>query len=194
MSDRNDVIKRIDPLNVEELLRGWLIHAHKGRQRHTLAARHFDKWNYWIGGLAAAVSAIVGTTVFIALEKQADNASDNTYFHAAIVALSLLSAILTNLTAFLKLSEKTERHRSAGVQYKIVIRELERILSAPAAVLAALSPSDPSVTIVQKQKDDLEQAALVVSERIYEAVEDDWKTRGFEFVKRAAELYETPGG
>ena len=36
--------KLFEPANREELLRGWLLHAHKGRGRHDFAARRNDTY------------------------------------------------------------------------------------------------------------------------------------------------------
>jgi hypothetical protein len=93
---------------------------------------------------------------------------------------------LTSLTTFLGLPERTEKHRSAGVRYKIIIRKLECILSAP---FDKMSNKDPLVAGVKKQLDDLEESAPVVPERLYNWVEDEWKARSAEFKGKADELY-----
>jgi len=58
-----------EPDEPNELLRGWLLHAHEGRDRHDLAARHFDQRRYLLGGTAAFISGIVGTSTFTALQS-----------------------------------------------------------------------------------------------------------------------------
>jgi hypothetical protein len=174
------------PRGTEELLKGWLLHAHKGRRRHDLAARRCDQYRIWLGGLAAAFSAIVGTSVFAIFEK---GTSDFT-IKVVVVIISLLSAILTSLSTFLNLSERAEKHRSAGVRYKEVIRELERILSAS---VDGLTNSDVSLTRIQKQLDELEERAPVVAERIYDRVENEWRKGGITFVEKAGDLYHPKG-
>jgi hypothetical protein len=175
------------PDGTEELLKGWLLHAHKGRQRHDLAARRCDQYRIWLGGLAAALSAIVGTSVFASFGKET---SDITMHKVVVVIISLLSAILTSLSTFLNLSERAEKHRSAGVQYKEVIRELERILSAS---VDGLTNSDVSLTRIQEQLDELEERAPVVAERIYDRVENEWQKVGITLVKKAGDLYHPKG-
>src|SRR6202035_696654 len=115
-------------------------HAHKGRQRHDRAARRCARRMLWIGGSSAVLSALVGTSVFVALEKQTSHAS----IAVGIGLLSILSAILASLSTFLNLSERAEKHRTAGVSYKEVVRELERILSA--SVDGLTTNSDVSLT------------------------------------------------
>jgi hypothetical protein len=176
-----DTQKMFEPDNVEQLLRGWLLHAHKGRHRHDRAARRCDRERLWVGGIAAALSGVVGTSVFAALGTDTSvNAK------LAVAMISIVSAILTGLNGFLNLSERTERHRAAGVRYKTVIRELERLLSATDDLV---SKTDPPILDVQKRLDDLEETAPVVPERIFDQVEDEWKRRGAEFVGKAADLY-----
>jgi hypothetical protein len=185
MSAGREPRRIFEPDNVEELLRGWLLHAHKGRRRHDLSARRCTTLRLWIGGIAASVSAIVGTSVFVALEKETSKTS-NIPFAVMIASLAILSAVLTSLTTFLNLSERAEKHRSAGVEYKKVIREVERILSVPVGNLAN---SDPSVVALEKRLDDIEDGAPVVPERIYDRVEAEWDKRGVEMVPKADDLY-----
>jgi hypothetical protein len=181
-SRESDVKRIFEPDDTEQLLRGWLLHAHKGRERHDLAARRCDSLRLWVGGSAAALSAVVSTSVFAALEA----ADISIILRIMVAAIAVLAAILTSLTTFLNLSERAEKHRSAGVRYKIAIRELERILSAP---VDRLANTDPLLTGIEKQLDDLEESAPVVPERLYDRVEEEWKTRKAEFVGKAADLY-----
>jgi len=146
-----------EPENVDQLLQGWLLHVHKGRDRHDLAARRCDRIRWWLGGSAAVLSAIVGTTIFAAVEKHLDNSSLT--LKVLIISVGILAAILTGLSTFLNLAERTEKHRSAGVQYKKMVWELERILSQSAA---QMTRDDPALTKIQQQLDDLEERAPVV--------------------------------
>jgi hypothetical protein len=172
-----------EPDDTGQLLRGWLLHAHKGRDRHDLAARKCNTYRLWVGGFAAALSAAVGTSVFAALEK----ADIGSIWKFIVGAAAILAAILTSLTTFLGYSERAEKHRSAGVRYKIAIRELERVVSAPHG---SLLNTDPVVVGIEKQLDDLEESAPVVPERLYDQVEDRWKQKGTEFVGKASDLYQ----
>lgn len=182
MSAERKPRKIFEPENVEELLRGWLIHAHKGRRRHDLSARRYTTIRLWIGGLAASVSAVLGTSVLVALEKETSNIT----FKVTIALLGIISAVLTSLNAFLNLSERAEKHRSAGVGYKKVIREVERILSVP---VGSLANSDDSVLAIEKRLDDLEDSAPVVPERIYDRVDAQWEQREVKLVPKADDLY-----
>ena len=101
------------------------------------------------------------------------------------------AAILTGLNTFLNLSEKAEKQRSAGVRYKEVIRELERILSEGAS---AQAQSDSLTERIQKRLDELEESAPIVPQGIYSRVEDEWKTRGVKLTGNAADLYKTESG
>ena len=185
----SEVQKIFKPGNIGELLLGWLIHAHKSRQRHDLAARRCDRIRLWVGGPAAVFSAIVGTSVFAALEKNASGAARSmSRFTIVIAAIGIAAAILTGLNTFLNLSERAEKHRSAGVRYKEVIRELERIASGGAD---SSTHADPLTTGLQKRLDELEESAPIVPERIYDRVEKEWKKRGMKFVTTANELYQS---
>jgi hypothetical protein len=90
------------------------------------------------------------------------------------------------LSSFLNLAERTEKHRSAAVHYKKMIRELERILGQPVSDLRA---DHPEITRIQQQLDELEESAPVVPEKLYRRVEQDWKAHGINVVEKAADLY-----
>ena len=178
--------KIAEPLNVEELLRFWLIHSHKGRDRHDRAARRCDRIRLWLGGCATVFSAVVGTSVFAALSKT----PSNIWVQVSVASVAILSAILTGLGSYLNLSERAEKHRFAGVRYKEAIRELERIMSVP---VSSLSNADPSVTALRDRFDQLEESAPVVSERIYDQVDKDWNELSVVFVEKAEDLYTKSG-
>jgi hypothetical protein len=173
-----------EPVDIPHLLQGWLVHAHKGRQRHDWAARRCDTHRRRIGGSAAVFSAIVGTSVFAVLEK----AELDIMLKIGVAAIAIVAAILTNLITFLNLAEQAEKHRSAGVRYKIMIRELEYILCAPDN-----KPTNADAPGVKKQLDNLEETAPVVPEWLYAKVEEEWKKKGVHFVDKAICLYPYPG-
>ncbi|MGA2020151.1 MAG: SLATT domain-containing protein [Candidatus Sulfotelmatobacter sp.] len=175
--------KVFEPLEIPELLRGWLLHLHKGRDRHDLAARRYDRIKTWMGALATGFSAIVGTTVFATLDKGIESPPFG--IKVAVALVSILAAILTGVNSFLNLSERTEKHRAAGVQYKALIWEVELIRAQP---LAGLAGADSPLVRISKQLQELEQSAPVVPERIYDRVEHNWKEKGVEFVPHADDL------
>lgn len=155
--------KLFEPSNREELLRGWMLHAHKGRDRHDLAARQNDTYRYWLGVPAIILSAIVGTTVFASLETQVD-----TSLKIALGLISITSAVLASLQTFYNFASLAESHRVAGVQYKTIIRELEQVLTRP---LEQLPDKADFFNDLRKRLDNLELKASVVPEGIYRAVE-----------------------
>jgi hypothetical protein len=176
-----EVRKIFDPRDPEELLRAWLLHLHKGRDRHDLAARHYDRIRTWLGGSATLFAATAGTSIFAALQKE----TSSLYLKVAVIAVSLLSAILTGLNSFLNLAERTEKHRATGVQYKALIWRLEQLRLKPAAELIG-----PEAPLEQARQDlqKLEMSAPVVPERLYEKVEHTWRRRCIKFEDHADKL------
>jgi hypothetical protein len=159
--------KIFEPANREELLRGWLLHAHKGRDRHDLAARRNDTYRYWLGVPNFILSAVVGTSVFASLNTQVD-----TSLKIVLGLVSIISAILASLQTFYNFAGLAESHRVAGVKYKAIIRELEQILTQP---LKQLPEKADYLNDLRKRLDDLELEAPVVPEGIYRRVEDRYE-------------------
>jgi hypothetical protein len=160
-----------EPDNPNELLRGWLLHAHKGRDRHDLAARRSDHQRYLIGIPATITAAIVGTSTFAALQKNVDPT-----FQIVIGGLAIIAAILSSLQAFLDLGARAERHRIAGAKYKAVIRHMEQM---GIGTLAGLALDAPVVTELRKNLDALEEEMPVVPPSVYDSVEAKYRDKAF---------------
>ena len=150
--------------NREELLRGWLLHAHKGRDRHDLAARRNNTYRYWLGVPAVILATIVGTSVFASLES-----TPNNNIKIVLGLASISSAVLASLQTFYDFGSRAESHRMAGVKYKAIIRELEQTLTRP---LRQLTEEDDFLDDLRKRLDDLEAEAPVLPEGIYRQVEE----------------------
>ena len=170
--------KIFEPSNHEELLRGWLLHAHKGRDRHDLAARRNETYRYWLGVPTIVFSAAVATSVFASLEAQVAPA-----FKIALGLVSIAAAVLASLQTFYNFPSRAESHRLAGVKYKAVIRELEQTLTRP---LEALPANAEAFDDLRRRLDDLELEAPVVPEKIYRDVEARYSS--VVFVERVAAL------
>ena len=161
-----------EPDNPNELLRGWLLHAHKGRDRHDLAARRCDQQRYLLGIPATIISAIVGTSVFAALQQTSSSAFTQVF----IGILAIIAAILASLQSFLDLGARAERHRMAGVKYKAVIRRLEQL---GIGTISGMGLDAPVLTEVRQSLDALEEEMPVVSPRIYDLVEAKYRDKAF---------------
>ena len=114
--------KLFDPESPAELLLGWLVHAHKGRDRHDLAARVYERGRYMLGVPTLIASTIVGTSVFSALSSPSGGVPS-----LWVGLFSVLAAILAALQTFLDLPARSAQHRATGVKYKAAIRELEQM-------------------------------------------------------------------
>jgi hypothetical protein len=160
-----------EPDEPNELLRGWLLHAHKGRDRHDLAARHFDQRRYLLGGTAAFISGIVGTSTFTALQSSTARA-----IQVVVGVLAIAAAVLTSVQAVLDFGARAERHRIAGVRYKHVIRELEQL---GIGAVVGLKLDAPILTEIRQRLDALEEEMPVVPPRIYERIEQRYRNVAF---------------
>lgn len=169
--------KLFEPHSSVELLRGWLIHAHKGRDRHDLSARIYERGRYAFGIPTLIVSTIVGTSVFSAL-------STHTAPDWWIGVLSVLAAVLSALQTFLDFPTRAERHRTAGVKYKAVIRIVEQALTQAGEGAA---PTPAEVSALRSRLDTLEDEAPVIMPRVFDRIEKRYAD--LSFVQQALGLY-----
>src|SRR5215813_745151 len=114
-----------NPESDDELLLGWLVHAHKCRDRNDLAARRCDTLRYAIGVPTIMLSAIVGASVFAALGQNPDLP-----VKLLVGFLSVASAALAAVQTFLDYPARAERHRAAAAKYKGLVHEIEQVLCA----------------------------------------------------------------
>jgi hypothetical protein len=161
-----DPKRLLEPSNTGELLRGWLLHAHKGRDRHDVASRRYEGRRSIFGVPTIALSTFVGTAVFTSLDKQAA-----TWVHVLVGLCSVAAAVLSSLQTFFEYPERAERHRKAGVKYKAVIRELEEALAPDSSMTRDIA----WLNTVRDRLDALEEGAPVIPPDIYDEVEAQYK-------------------
>ena len=169
-----------NPHSDGELLRGWLVHAHKCRDRHDFAARRCDTLRYAIGVPAITLSAIVGTSVFSTLTQ---NQEMWVWVKLLVAFLSVAAAVFAALQTFMDYPARAERHRAAAAKYKGLIHEFEQALCPEPR---SESRDAKLVAGLRDRLADLEESMPVVPQRIYDRVERRYQS--FEFVSNALEL------
>jgi hypothetical protein len=117
-----------------------------------------------------AFSAVAGTSMFMALQQSPSRALQLT-----VGILAIAAAILVSLQTFLDLGARAERHRTAGVRYKAVIRKIEQL--GIGTIKSGLN--DPVFTAIRQRLDALEEDMPVVPPRIYEQVEARYREPAF---------------
>lgn len=165
------------PEESPELLRGWLIHARKGWKKQEEAARRLESQYRRVGVASVILSAVVGASLFASLEAAYEPWSR---IVAGIVSIS--ASVLASLITFHRYEERTEKHRSAGISYKIALRKLEKMHTAPNSSML----DQESLNRIQEELDELEKVAPVVPEDIDRAVEERYQV--YSFVPKAADL------
>lgn len=170
--------KRIfSPIGLDELIAGWLIHAHKARDRHDEAARRYAKGQFALGIPTLIVSTVVGTSVFASL-------SSEQIPPWWVGLLSLLAAVLSALQTFVDFGGRSDRHRTTAVKYKSAIRSLEQ---AVVHLRSGSGLSDDDIAALRSRLDELEDTAPVVMPRIYGLIEK--KYQDMKYVSEAIGLY-----
>ncbi len=165
------------PLGTDELLSGWLIHAHKSRDRHDEAARRYAKGQFALGIPSLIVSTVVGTSVFAAL-------SSGQAPPLWVALLSMLAAVLAALQTFLDFGGRSDKHRNVAVKYKSAIRLIEESIVQQKQGTAL---TKDEITAIRATLDSLEETAPVVMPKIYDRVEK--KYQDMKYVSEAIGLY-----
>ena len=89
---------------------------------HYKSALYFSRRHSVMGSITVLMTAVIGTSVFATLAKQAD-------LLVLVGALSVMATLLSALQTFLSYGERAERHKIAGSRYGKVGRQLELLLA-----------------------------------------------------------------
>lgn len=115
----------------------YRIYASTKCNAHFLAARISAKHHVRIGSAAILMNALIGTTVFAALDKKVEAAVQSAekaaevsslYFLIPITAIAVVAAVLSSLQTFLNYSQRAELNRTAAVNYDRLRRKLDLFL------------------------------------------------------------------
>ncbi|MEM5386281.1 SLATT domain-containing protein [Paraburkholderia phymatum] len=141
------------PVTEDELLLKWIRRARESQKSHYDMADLLAARNRLFGIGVTAVSAVVGTTVFLSLVASADSR----WARLVVGMVSIAAAVSAALQTFMRYAERAEEHRSAGARYGAVRRQLEAIyagdpgsrdglyVSAVRETLDRLAEDSPSV-------------------------------------------------
>jgi hypothetical protein len=160
--------KVLEPADPAQRLRGWLLHAHKCRDRHDEAAKSYDSMRYRLGVPTIICSTVAGASAFASLSAALGIAG-------AIAAgiVSLAAAVLAALQTSFDYPGRAERHRLAAMKYKSLIRELEQALTGTPP---KGGQPEEWVTDFRRRMDGLEEISPVVSQDIYDRVEQRYQS------------------
>jgi conflict system pore-forming effector with SLATT domain len=109
--------------SIESTLLHWLRNAKRSAEANYAAAEYFSSLHLWFGVPTAAMSALVGTSIFASL-----TGTTGTTAKIAIASVSMLAAILAALQTILNFEKRATRHRTAGARYNSTKRQIEELL------------------------------------------------------------------
>jgi hypothetical protein len=108
-------------MNLHELVREWGRRARSAQMGHYRTAIKLEARHRWLGVTVAALTAIVGTTVFASLS---DNL-DAIWVRVAVGFVSISTAVLAGVQTFERAGERAEKHRLAATQFSSLQRDAE---------------------------------------------------------------------
>ena len=105
---------------VDQQFRVFLTNATRSARGHYKAAEDVEKWSLRLGVPAAALSAVVATSIFATV------ASDPAIgWKIASGTLSLVAAVLVSLQTFFGHAERAREHRAVAGEYAALRRRAE---------------------------------------------------------------------
>ncbi len=143
---------------VDELLEYWRVRIIMLMDAHLHAVDSLTWRNFWLGGTATILAAIVSSSIFATLQD-----SVATGIRVAVGSVSLLSASLIGLKTYLKYGERVEAHRRVGRRYGALIHWITELQATP--------PPEPElrecVEKIRRTFDEIDMQSPNVSNRIW---------------------------
>jgi hypothetical protein len=113
-------------MNSSELLTKWSERVRRAQAAHYDSAIHCNRQHFWIGVPVVILTALVGTSVFVTLQKEA-----NFYVKLAVGLASVAAAVLASVQTFLRFLERAESHRIAALRFGALRKEIEHLQAFP---------------------------------------------------------------
>jgi hypothetical protein len=136
--------------------------ALKASGRHSAACDLYEHLDSLYGVGSTVLTAIVGSTIFVTLQK---TASEAVRIIAGLVAAT--AAVASGIQTAAKYSQRAERHRQASRQYASVARQTDEVLANPPGAIAG------TLDQVRKSLDEIGALAPNVPPRIWRAGPDE---------------------
>jgi len=111
---------------LEELLEAWASRVAAVEAGHFAMADRLTRDNFRLGIPVVILSTIIGTSVFATLGE-----SVGLPLRITVGLLSVAAAVLASLQTFLRLGERSEKHRVAAALYSALRRDIESLLATP---------------------------------------------------------------
>ncbi|HEX8495335.1 MAG TPA: SLATT domain-containing protein [Pyrinomonadaceae bacterium] len=113
-------------MNSDELLVKWSERVRRAQAAHYDSAVRCNRQHFWIGVPVVILTALIGTSVFVTLQKEADF-----YMKLAVGLASVAAAVLASVQTFLRFLERAESHRIAAMRFGALRKEIEYIQAFP---------------------------------------------------------------
>jgi hypothetical protein len=112
------------PAPVQTLLKEWRTMALKAAGRHSAACDRYQQLDSIYGVGSTVLTAIVGSTIFVTLQK---TTSETIRIIAGFVAAT--AAVASGIQTTAKYAQLSERYRQASRQYAAIARQIDELLA-----------------------------------------------------------------
>jgi hypothetical protein len=155
--------------SLSEILEDWSRRAKNGQYAHYEAALRYSKRHYALGIPIIILTAVAGTSVFATLERQID-----LRIQILIGSIIVISAILSALQTFLRLSVTAEKHRFISAQFLSLRNAITELQALPVDSDAELKAR---FEILRHTLDRLEADAPIIDHDLWARAQDTMKSK-----------------
>ncbi|MDF7799905.1 RNA pyrophosphohydrolase [Pontiellaceae bacterium B1224] len=147
----------------KKLLKKWRSNLKDSQIAHYRTAEKFKRLNYYLGIPVIAFSVFVSSNMFS--ELQSDQSS--TRVEVGIGLVGVLAAILASIQTFLRFPERAEIHRSMGVKFSLLKKDVDKFLALHAEDNSGV---DEGIEEIKSKWDEIVTEAPTVSNKLWSKV------------------------
>jgi hypothetical protein len=147
---------------VMELLRDWERRAAASSETHYNIAGRLSKANLRLGIPVVVLTTFIGTSVFATLEETVA-----TELRIAVGILSAAAAVLASLQTFLRLAERSEKHRASAEHWAAVRREIAEMVALHPTYLASRGDPKSYLDDLRRRMDEISAQSPEMGDRAW---------------------------
>jgi hypothetical protein len=145
---------------VMDLLSDWERRAAASSETHYQIAGRLSKANVRLGVPVVILTTFIGTSVFATLEENVA-----TEFRIAVGGLSAVAAVLASLQTFLRLAERSEKHRASAELWAAVRREIAEMVALHPTYLASRGDPKSYLDDLRRRMDEISAQSPEMGDR-----------------------------
>jgi len=144
------------------LIRKTKVDALYAMKSHYNAAERLKRYTFWLGSSVVVLTVVVGSSIFATVSK-----SPSTNWRIGAGLLVLASGVLSALQTFLRFSESSALHKTAGDNFRVIFKKSQEIEHTYLGETITKEEASKNISGLRDQADIFSRQSLAPSNADY---------------------------